>query len=159
MKLASYAGTPVLVVGFSGQADGAAVSDATAAALRLNTRLCVKQRSGVSHASNTPAHGTCACRRDASRWVAVFRAKSPPLLLPGVAAAAALPLFGACATQAAGSAAAAARAPADAVFFAGGPVWAMDWCPWPGTAEPDVQYLAVLPRSCSVTEPVQRSLI
>ncbi|KAK9822503.1 hypothetical protein WJX81_006420 [Elliptochloris bilobata] len=85
---------------------------------------------------------------DAPSWLALLRNRSPPLLLPGAAAAAPLPLLAAAATQAAtevgaASSGSAERAPGDAVFFVGGPVWALEWCPWPGAAEPAVQYLAV----------------
>jgi len=92
-------------------------------------------------------------RRDAAAWLALLRAESLPLQLPGGAAAAALPLFGAAAVPA-GAGGPDAGTPADAVFFAGGPVWALDWCPWAGGAEPDVQHLAVRPRPAGTRAPL-----
>ena len=89
---------------------------------------------------------TNATCRDSERWLAQLRDSSAPLLLPGSVEAAPLPLLAAAATQGAGAGGADRRAPADSVFFVGGPVWALEWCPWAGAAEPDVQHLAVRAR-------------
>ena len=98
----------------------------------------------LGHAGEPP--NKSAARRDAERWLAQLRDSSAPLLLPGSAEAAPLPLLAAAATQGAGAGGADGRAPADSVFFVGGPVWALEWCPWAGAVEPDVQHLAVRAR-------------
>ena len=83
---------------------------------------------------------------DSATYLSQYEASSDPLILQdGREAGRRLPLFGAAHVRGSGagagdastSAAAATSTPlpveagiaADVVFFAGGPVWALDWCP------------------------------
>ena len=101
------------------------------------------------------------CCRDAERLNEQLLPESAlPLLLPGSTQPEPLPLFAAAATQGAGaSGSGSTGAPVDSVFFVGGPVWTLEWCPWAGAVEPNEQYLAVRARRhCAWTAPVQHAL-
>ena len=90
------------------------------------------------------SHDIKADRRDAGRWLALLREHSVPLLLPGSEGATPLPLRAAAATQGpSASGSGSTGAPADSVFYVGGPVWTLEWCPWAGKVEPEAQFLAV----------------